>query len=319
MDSLIKDTQNFTPVAEETFLEPNGEEFTRIIYNNIQVIRHERTGFLNATRLCEDAGKRFRKLEESDNLKEILKSLSIFRPAPIRAGLDEMICNEKGIKFDNNYIYQLSDEIYSEPVRGRYVFPILIHNVADFCSSEYSIKVAIMMAEVDKRSHLLNISLDQTINNYIKENEELKAEKKLLTEQQNFLEKHEKELEKHEKSLEKENEELEEIKDDLDEKIEVGHVRVPINQKRLTIFKKDNNKYYLSANSTKHFIDYRKVYIFPATMNVRQMVSKHFHKKGFSKEELPELEDFLRDLNPKDILLKFTKEKREKFMKRNYS
>jgi hypothetical protein len=64
--------------------------------------------------------------------------------------------------------------------------------------------------------------------------------------------------------------------------------------------------YKLSANSTdtsesKLGGEIVESYIFPASLNVRQEVSKKFKKKLFSSDELPKIKEFIINLKPKVV------------------
>jgi hypothetical protein len=96
---------------------------------------------------------------------------------------------------------------------------------------------------------------------------------------------------------------IESKKDNLEKDNEIFErsVRVNINKKKLRIFKIENEKYKItcdSGRSDSYFGEVVNKYIFPAKLNIKQKLTQQFDKKEFSKDELPQLYEFINSLNP---------------------
>jgi CRISPR/Cas system-associated protein Csm6 len=96
------------------------------------------------------------------------------------------------------------------------------------------------------------------------------------------------------------------ITEEQEKEIVNKSVRVDIAEKKLHIIKNKKKMYKLSANSTdtsesKLGGEIVESYIFPASLNVRQEVSKKFKKKLFSSDELPKIKEFIINLKPKVV------------------
>jgi hypothetical protein len=85
-------------------------------------------------------------------------------------------------------------------------------------------------------------------------------------------------------------------------------VRTNNNKKKILIVKENDDKYKVSCNSTtkskkKLAGDIVDTYTFPGGINIRQTIRNHFEKDGqtpeFKKEELPSLEEYINQLEPK--------------------
>jgi hypothetical protein len=59
-------------------------------------------------------------------------------------------------------------------LKGWYIHPKLVHFVAEYCSIRYAFKVAEIMDLINEKNQLLNKTLEDTISEMRKENEELK-------------------------------------------------------------------------------------------------------------------------------------------------
>jgi hypothetical protein len=137
----------------------NNETFIENTFHEMSIIKHERDGYINATKLCEQGGKRFKKLAETEKWGKIVELFekTILDPCAARM------------------VYTIF-EGFPLNLAGTYIHPKLIHFVAEYVSIEYAVKVAEIMDLIDEKNHLLNKTLEDTISEMKKENEEIKKE-----------------------------------------------------------------------------------------------------------------------------------------------
>ncbi len=62
------------------------DEYSYSTYNNIKVIIHNKTGFINATKLCSLYGKRYNHYTESNKKKEFINNIGLNSHFLIKAG-----------------------------------------------------------------------------------------------------------------------------------------------------------------------------------------------------------------------------------------
>jgi septal ring factor EnvC (AmiA/AmiB activator) len=152
--------------------------------------------------------------------------------------------------------------------KGTYLHKDLIHLVAEWVSMEYSFKV----------KHIMDAINEGDTDKLQKEIEKLKEKCNLLSTTNEVLEK----------------------------EIVNKSVRVDTAEKKLHIVKNKKKMYKLSANSTdtsesKLGGETVESYIFPASLNVRQEVSKKLKKNLFSSDELPRIKELIINLKPKVV------------------
>jgi hypothetical protein len=150
--------------------------------------------------------------------------------------------------------------------KGEYIHKDLTHFVAEWVSIEYSFKV----------KHIMDAINEGDTDKLQKEIEKLKEKCNLLST----------------------------INEVQEKEIVNKSVRVDIAEKKLHIIKNKKKMYKLFVNSTdtsegKLGGEIVESYIFPASLNVRQEVSKRFKKKLFSSDELPKMREFVINLKPK--------------------
>ena len=142
-------------------------------------------------------------------------------------------------------IYELKKGMTND-LRGSYVNPKLINYIAIWASPQYAITVGKIMDEINERGQLKNISSDENINEVLKQ-------------------------------LKEENEKLKE---------HINNTSVPIenSDKDLYIYREDG-QFKISADSNKIPNNIIYHFIFPASMNIRQMVHNGF---GLRYNTIPE-------------------------------
>ena len=145
--------------VEQQKFQANGESFTRGTYNGISVIIRDKDGYINATEMCRQFGKRFAKINENHAWQEYYKEfqreysalpeLGVHRPTSFSYQIN------KGLSTNQNYL------------RGTYVDPRLINYIAIWCSPKYAVAVGKIMDSINDRVHqeLANQNLPDTPEN----------------------------------------------------------------------------------------------------------------------------------------------------------
>ena len=131
--------------VEQLEIENNGEKFKRGTYNGISVIIHEKTGFINATDMCNQFKKRFRKIFENHAWQQYFEAFKKeYSASP-----------EKGRHLETEFLYQLNKGISVKDnyLRGTYVDPRLINYIAIWASPQYAITVGRIMDSFNQRIH----------------------------------------------------------------------------------------------------------------------------------------------------------------------
>lgn len=132
--------------VEQSTISCNNETFTRGSYNGISVIRRDSDGFINATDMCKQFGKRFAKINENHAW---LQYLEAFKSKYY--GLPEM--------GDLTYILRKG---YINDLQGTYVDPRLINYIAIWASPQYAIIVGEIMDKINEYSQATNQTFDET-------------------------------------------------------------------------------------------------------------------------------------------------------------
>ena len=123
----------------------NNESFTKGTYNGIKVIIHDKDGFINATDMCNQFNKRFRKIFENHSWQQYYSTFKrINTTSP-----------EKGGCSDDEFIYQLNKGIpdSKKELRGSYVDKRLINYIAIWASREYAVYVGLIMDSINEKVH----------------------------------------------------------------------------------------------------------------------------------------------------------------------
>ncbi|KAI5495931.1 hypothetical protein TVAGG3_0792850 [Trichomonas vaginalis G3] len=130
-------------VEAKTFTnKSNGETFTKGTYNGIEVLRRDKDGYINATKMAREAGKlnHLNRFLNSVKMQEIL----------------EFWMNEyggaKSGSTSKQAFYELTKGVINE-FKGIYIHPDLVHFVAEWCSVKYAFYVKDIMDSIDKKVH----------------------------------------------------------------------------------------------------------------------------------------------------------------------
>ncbi|KAI5544126.1 hypothetical protein TVAGG3_0095950 [Trichomonas vaginalis G3] len=144
-------------VEAKTFTnKSNGETFTKGTYNGIEVLRRDKDGYINATKMAREARRlnHLNRFLNSTKMQEIL----------------EFWMNEYGQaksgSTSKQAFYELTRGVINE-FKGIYIHPDLVHFVAEWCSVKYAFYVKDIMDSIDKKVHekLDEEELEDTVEN----------------------------------------------------------------------------------------------------------------------------------------------------------
>ncbi|KAI5537343.1 hypothetical protein TVAGG3_0439410 [Trichomonas vaginalis G3] len=144
-------------VEAQTFTnKSNGETFTKGTYNGIEVLRRDKDGYINATKMAREAGKlnHLNRFLNSAKMQEILEFW-----------MNEYGQAESGSTAKQAF-YELTKGVMNE-FKGIYIHPDLVHFVAEWCSVKYAFYVKDILDSIDKKVHekLDEEELEDTVEN----------------------------------------------------------------------------------------------------------------------------------------------------------
>ena len=135
-------------------------EFVEGTYHGIKVIERVSDRFINATKLCNQFNRKFRKIHENHAWQAYLEEFKLeYACRPEMGGIVDEV--KRGYKRD---------------LAGSYVDRRLVNYIAIWASPKYAIKVGKIMDAIDERNKLTNQTLDETIKDLQKEVEELRKQ-----------------------------------------------------------------------------------------------------------------------------------------------
>ncbi|KAI5509690.1 hypothetical protein TVAGG3_0707980 [Trichomonas vaginalis G3] len=144
-------------VEAQTFTnKSNGETFTKGTYNGIEVLRRDKDGYINATKMTREVGR--------------LNHLNRFLNSTKMQEIIEFWMNEYGRaksgSTSKQAFYELTKSVINE-FKGIYIHPDLVHFVAEWCSVKYAFYVKDIMDSIDKKVHekLDEEELEDTVEN----------------------------------------------------------------------------------------------------------------------------------------------------------
>ncbi|KAI5491799.1 hypothetical protein TVAGG3_1015770 [Trichomonas vaginalis G3] len=144
-------------VEAQTFTnKSNGETFTKGTYNGIEVLRRDKDGYINATKMAREAG-RLNHLNRFLNSAKMQEILEFWLKEYGRA---------KSGSTSKQAFYELTKGVINE-FKGIYIHPDLVHFVAEWCSVKYAFYVKDIMDSIDKKVHekLDEEELEDTVEN----------------------------------------------------------------------------------------------------------------------------------------------------------
>ncbi|KAI5501108.1 KilA, N-terminal/APSES-type HTH, DNA-binding family [Trichomonas vaginalis G3] len=144
-------------VEAKTFTnKSNGETFTKGTYNGIEVLRRDKDGYINATKMAREA-------ERLNHLNRFLNSTKM--QEILEFWLKEYGGAKSG-STSKQAFYELTRGVINE-FKGIYIHPDLVHFVAEWCSVKYAFYVKDIMDSIDKKVHekLDEEELEDTVEN----------------------------------------------------------------------------------------------------------------------------------------------------------
>ncbi|KAI5487565.1 hypothetical protein TVAGG3_0956090 [Trichomonas vaginalis G3] len=144
-------------VEAQTFTnKSNGETFTKGTYNGIEVLRRDKDGYINATKMTREAGRlnHLNRFLNSAKMQEILEFWM------------KEYGQAKSGSTSKQAFYELTKGVINE-FKGIYIHPDLVHFVAEWCSVKYAFYVKDIMDSIDKKVHekLDEEELEDTVEN----------------------------------------------------------------------------------------------------------------------------------------------------------
>jgi hypothetical protein len=125
--------------VEQLKITSNSETFTNSTYNGISVLIRDKDNFINATKMCNQFNRKFKKIFENHARKQSLEEFKIEFSLD-RNGTIEIIYELKGG--------------YAINVRGTYVDPKLINYIAFWASPKYAVRVGRIMDTINGLVHV---------------------------------------------------------------------------------------------------------------------------------------------------------------------
>ena len=110
-------------------------------YNGIAIVRETTTGYINASRMCSDNGKKWRSYKQTNQWKDIEK-------------VAEKYIKIDGVSGPSKIGRTQFDVINAEnDYKGTYLHPKLIHFVAEYVSVDYAFQVQELMDSINEQVH----------------------------------------------------------------------------------------------------------------------------------------------------------------------
>ena len=114
--------QRITKLAYESI----DDTYSHAEYGDFKVVMDIKTGYINATKLCADGGKRFDNWVRNSGNKELIASF-------------ESECGSSNTRF---HIYEIRNGTNCNSINGTYAHPDLIPHIASWVSPKFAIKVS---------------------------------------------------------------------------------------------------------------------------------------------------------------------------------
>jgi hypothetical protein len=239
------------------------KDFEGAEYNGISIIRHIKTGFVNATKICIDNNRRFKNLTDTDRWHKIIGLYN-----------EEIAFGEKTPDSKLWFVASVSNDL-----RGSYIHPKLVHHVAEWADLKYAIRVGRIMDAINENN---KEKLDKEVSDLISK---IVTDEKVIFEQSVRVENNEKRL-----LIIRCSTQVDKIEEDKESK-----------KSKPILFKLSCNSTTNSKSKLGGTIV--NTYVFPASLNIKQELRNKFKKHGsatkFVENELPDLVKFIISLNPK--------------------
>lgn len=187
----------------DIIIEHINERFARGKYGEFDIIIMRRNGYVNATKLCVLANKRFDNWLRLETSKELIKEIE--NSIPQIRGIEII---KGGSKF-------------KQELCGTYVHPLLIPHIASWCSAKFAIKVSRIVNEAIAIEHRNQLKLKDSeideLKNLIKNmNLKLDNQTAKLDNATKLIENQTEEIKESKEIMLEQTEQIKEIKDTLE-------------------------------------------------------------------------------------------------------
>lgn len=110
-------------------------------YNGISIVRETNSNYVNASKMCSDNHKTWRKFKQSKYWKDTLEAFNLV----IKPGL-----SDAGKFWTASF---LAPKQVKPEFQGEYIHPKLVHFVAEYCNKVYAFQVAELMDSINDNVH----------------------------------------------------------------------------------------------------------------------------------------------------------------------
>jgi hypothetical protein len=132
-------------------IESNELTFTLGTYNSIKILKCNHDGFINATLMCNQFKKRFRKIFENRGCKSFY----------------DQFCIEYGCRPNSGDVEYELKQGFLKKLHGTYVHPKLINYIAILASPKYAVDVGKIMDKINELSQVTHQMFEGTTSEII--------------------------------------------------------------------------------------------------------------------------------------------------------
>lgn len=137
--------------VEQIVIECNNEKFIKGSYNGINILIRKFDNFINATAMCNQFNKKFRKIFENHAWQQYFEEFKY----------------EYGVRPEmGEHVYELKKG-YTNEIRGTYTNPKLINYIAFWASPKYAITVGKIMDKINERMQIKQIEAEENFKQII--------------------------------------------------------------------------------------------------------------------------------------------------------
>jgi hypothetical protein len=256
--SADQDANHEHPTSEDN------DTFTTGTYNGISIIQRDKDGFINATKMCNQFGKLFRKIFENHTWQAYYEEFK-----------SKYVCRRNS----SGMIYEIKKG-FTKELQGTYVHPKLINYIAIWASPKYAVHVGKIMDKINQTSKATGQTFEQTKDKLISDMQAtIDSQKTTIDTQMTLL-----------------NTSLNEITQ--------TSTRTPDNSRKLFTIFLHLRGFKVSADSSHPRTSYLKQFVFPVTMNIKQELKKAIGLYTFTDfEQYENILTIIRGFAPKEEII----------------
>jgi hypothetical protein len=259
-------SSNLAPPTHE-----DNDTFSEGTYNGISVIQRDKDRFINATAMCKQFGKIFRKIFENKAWKAYYK---------------EFKTQKQPVQNSGGFIYVINADV-TKDLKGSYVDPKLINYIAFWASPKYAVHVGMIMDKIHQTSQATGQTFEQTKDKLISDLQTtIDAQQTTIDSQKTTIDTH-----------------ITLLNTSLNE-ITQTSTRTPDNSRKLFTIFVHLTGFKVSADSSHPRTSYLKQFVFPATMNIKQELKKAIGLYTFTDfEQYNNILTIIRGFAPKEEII----------------